>query len=53
MVYLNGPNFFHKVKVMVLTALSPIIIAAEHHIIPARDALLQSFMKTIENSTSV
>ena len=40
LVYLNGPNQYRKVKYMALTALSPIIIAAEHHIIPSRDALL-------------
>ena len=38
---------------MALTALSPIIIAAEHNIIPTRDALLQSFFNTIENSTTL
>ena len=40
MAYLNGPNQYRKVKYMALSALSPIIIAAEHHIMPSRDALL-------------
>ena len=47
MAYLNGPTQHRKVKYMALTALSPIIIAAEHNILPTRDALLQSFFNTI------
>lgn len=38
---------------MALSALSPIIIAAEHNIMPTRDALLQSFFNTIQNATSI
>ena len=38
---------------MALNALSPIIIAAEHQILPTRDALLQSFFQTIQNATSL
>ena len=53
MAYLNGPTQHRKVKYMALTALSPIIIAAEHNILPTRDALLQSFFNTIQNSTSL
>ena len=53
MAYLNGPNQQRKVKYMSLTALSSLIIAAEHHILPTRDALLQSFFNTIRNSTAL
>ena len=38
---------------MALTALSPIIIAAEHHIMPTRDALLEAFFNTIKNASSI
>lgn len=53
MAYLNGPTQYRKVKYMALSALSPIIIAAEHHILPTRDALLQSFFNTIKSATSL
>lgn len=47
LAYLNGPTQHRKIKYMALTALSPIIICAEHNILAKRDELLQSFFNTI------
>ena len=38
---------------MALTALSAIIIAAEHQVLPSRDVLMQALFDTIRNATSI
>ena len=38
---------------MALDALSPIIIAAEHQIMPMQQVLLQAFFTTIDSCTTV
>lgn len=53
LAYLNGPTQHRKIKYMALNALSPIIICAEHHILPRRDELLQAFFNTIQNATTL
>ena len=53
MAFINGPTQYRKVKYMALTALSAIIIAAEHQILPYMQALLQTFFQTIEKCTDV
>ena len=51
--YLQGPNQHRRVKYMALNALAPIITAAEHNILPMRDTLLQIFLTTIQNATTL
>jgi len=51
MAYLQGPTQHRRVKYMALNALGPIITAAEHHILPMRDSLLQAFLSTVQNAT--
>mmetsp|Transcript_39272 Transcript_39272/g.51389 ORF Transcript_39272/g.51389 Transcript_39272/m.51389 type:complete len:237 (-) Transcript_39272:402-1112(-) len=53
MAYLTGPNQYRKTKYMALDALSPIIIAAEHQIMPFQQGLLQAFFTTIDQCTTV
>ena len=47
LAYLNGPTQHRKVKYMALTALSSLIIAAEHQILPFQQTLLISLFNTI------
>ena len=53
MAFLNGAGQHRKVKYMALTALSSIIIAAEHQILPSRDVLMQSFFETIRGASTL
>ena len=53
LAFLLGPNQLRKVKYMALDALSPLIIAAEHQIMPMQQALLQAFFTTIDNCTTI